>query len=119
MNIVNTYHIKSDITKEDIIKELKEKRLPISEYGTYINKEAKFSTYKNLIKDIEVCIAFPEDLTSWDSFEHVLVLDDSFGQPYDPFYMADENESRRFPFVLNVIGLYNKFMDSLNFLERK
>lgn len=116
--IVNKYKIKDGTTAEDIKSELKLKHLPISEYGKYISKDSVFSTCKNLIKDIEVCIAFPEDLSKWDSFDHVLVMDDSFGQPYDPFYLADEDENRRFPFVLNVIGLYNKFMNSLEFLER-
>ena len=118
MNIVNKYQLKNNITKEDIIKELKKKKLPISENGTYINKEAKYSTYKNLVDDIKVCIAFPDDLSKWNDFDFILVLDDSFGQPYQPFYLAAENKSRRFTYVLNVIGNYNKFMDTLSFLER-
>ena len=118
MSIVNKYRIKDNITKEDIIKELHEKRLPVTENGTYISKDSKYSTYKTLAGDIEVCIAFPENLSEWDSFDHVLVLDDSFAQPYQPFYIADEDENKRFPFVLNIIGQYNKFMNSLSFLER-
>lgn len=118
MSIANKYRIKDNITKEDIIKELKEKRLPLSENGTYISKDAKFNTFTTLADDIEVCVAFPEDLSTWDSYEHVLVLDDSICQPYMPFYIANENPNKAFTFVLNVIGSYNKFMDSLSFLER-
>ena len=118
MSIVNKYHIKDNITKEDIQQELKQRHLPIGQHGTYISKDSKFSTYKTLEKNIDVCIAFPEDLSKWDSFDHVLVLDDDFGQPYEPFYAADEDENRRFPFVFNIIGQYNKFMNSLSFLER-
>jgi len=118
MNIVNKYRLKNNSTIEDIIKELKEKKLPISENGTYINKEAKYSTFKNLVDDIEVCIAFPDDLSKWNDFDFVLVLDEAFGQPYQPFYTAAENKNRRFAFVLNVIGHYNKFMNTLSFLEK-
>ena len=118
MSIVNKYRIKDNVTKDNIVAELKEKHLPICEAGTYISKDAKFHTFKTLVGSIEVEVAFPENLSAWDSFDHVLVMDDDFGQPYDPFYEADENEKRRFPFVLNVIGQYNEFMNSLSFLER-
>lgn len=118
MSIVNKYRIKDNITKDNIVTELKEKHLPICDNGKYISQDAVFHTFATLAGSIEVEIAFPLKLSTWDSFDHVLVMDDDFGQPYDPFYEADENEERRFAFVLNVIGQYNRFMNSLSFLER-
>lgn len=118
MKIINDYKIKDGITMEDIKAEILEKHLPWNGASTYIHKDAVHSTFRVLTQDISVNIAFPQDLSTWDSYEHVLVMDENFGQPYYPFYTADENESKRFPFVLNIIGLYNKFMDSLSFLER-
>ena len=118
MKIVNEYRLKQGITAEEIISELKKKHLPTGIYGTYIHPDAKFSTSKEIAEDISVNIAFPEDLSEWNSFDYILVMDENFGQPYDPFYKADEDEKRRFPFAMNVIGCYNKFMDQFEFLEK-
>lgn len=111
---INKYKLKDGITMGEIIKELEERKIPHCEGGGYIHKNAYYSFWIALVHDIEVCVALPEDLSEWNDEDYVLVLDDSFGQPYTPFY-----GNKAFPFVLNVIGLYNKFMDSLNFLERR
>lgn len=116
MSIINRYKLKSGVTMDDILSELREKNLPVGTHGTYISKDAKYSTFKTLVDDIKVCIAFPEDLTKWDDYNHVLVMDDSFGQPYTPFYSIEE---KPFRYVLNVAGHYNKFMDTLQFLKRR
>lgn len=118
MSIVNKYKIKDGISLADIEAEIKSKNLPWNDGGEYISKDSIHSTFRVLIQDISVSIAFPEDLSKWDSYDHVLILDESFGQPYYPFYYADEKKDKRFPFVMNVIGLYNKFMNGFDFLER-
>ena len=66
-------------------------------------------------------IAFPEDISKWNDFDYVLVLDEDFGQPYTPFYnhYEDEDDSNYFEFLRNVVEAYNAKMDSLSFLERK
>jgi len=115
MSIVNRYKLKPGITMDDILSELRAKKLPIGTHGTYISKDAKYSTCKWLADDISVCIAFPENLASWDDFDHILVMDDECGQPYGPFY---DVEKKQFAYVLNVVGNYNKFMDTMSFLER-
>lgn len=119
MKLINGYKIKDGITQENIKEEIKRKHLPYNEgHASYIHKNAIYSTDKILDNDISVCIGFPEDLSKWDDFAYVLVLDESFGQPYTPFYHVEEHERYQFPFVLNIVGRYNKFMDSLEFLER-
>lgn len=111
--IINRYKLKDGIMLEEILKELEERNIPHTEGGGYIHKDSYWSFWKNLVGDIEVCVALPKDLSEWNDEDYVLVLDDAFGQPYTPFY-----SEHRFPFMLNVIGHYNKFMDSLDFLER-
>ena len=113
--IIHRYKLKDGATIEKITKEFRKRHIPLKSGGTYINKNAAYCTFKNLADDISVNIAFPEDLSEWDDFEYVLVLDENFGQPYTPFYESKEP----FMFLLNVIGRYNKFMDSLSFLERR
>ena len=113
--MINRYKLKDGISMDEILTELKERKLPQSEGGAFVHKDAYIVFWHTLVDDIEVNIALPENLTKWDDFDYVLVLDDSFGQPYTPFY---ECKDKPFLFLLNVIGHYNKFMDSLNFLER-
>lgn len=124
MKVINSYRIKDGVTAAEIKAELKAKRLPISVgHCSYIHKDGLFSTHKMLDGEISVNICWPANLKTWNSFDHVLVLDEDFGQPYVPFYGLDE-ELRCRPdkpvnkFALNIAGQYNKFMDSLGFLER-
>ena len=111
---INKYRIKEGTTIEDILKELKAKNIQNAEGGSWVNKNAYHVLWKVLVSSIEVDIALPKDLSEWDDFDYVLVMDDDFGQPYTPFYSEES-----FPALLNIIGHYNKFMDSLDFLERK
>ena len=124
MKVINDYKKKDGVTAAEIKSELKAKRLPISVgHCSYIHKDGLFSTHKMLDGEISVNICWPANLKTWDSFEHVLVMDEDFGQPYVPFYDLDEklncnpNKSVN-KFALNIAGQYNKFMDSLGFLER-
>jgi len=117
MSVVNKYKLKDGVTAEDIIREVKAKKMTVGQYGRYIHPDVKFSAYKEIVENISVCIGFPEDLSKWDDFNYVLVMDEDFGQPYTPFYNVEE-ENKRFAFVMNVVGHYNKLMDSLSFLER-
>ena len=111
---INKYRIKEGTTIEDILKELKAKDIPNAEGGSWVNKNAYHVFWKVLVSSIEVDIALPKDLSEWDDFDYVLVMDDDFGQPYTPFYGKES-----FHALLNIIGHYNKFMDSLDFLERR
>ena len=111
---INHYKLKKGVTIDKILEEAKSKRINSSKHCSYVNKDAEYVLFKSLFKDISINIAFPKDLSKWDDFDYVLVLDDSFCQPYTPFYGGST-----IPFALTVIDRYNKFMDSLNFLERK
>ena len=110
---INHYELSQDYTLDDIIHEVKKRKLPNSDGGAYIHKDSVFCFWQVLADDIEVCIGFPSDLSEWNDEDYILVLDDQFGQPYTPFY-----STHRFPFVNNVIGHYNKFMNSINFFKK-
>ena len=112
---IHRYKLKDGVSHADIAKELKRLKIQTHEGGSYINKNSSYSFFKVLKDEIEACVAFPEDLSLWDDFDYVLVLDDSFGQPYTPFYESE----KPFVYMLDIIGRYNKLMDSLSFLERK
>ena len=58
-------------------------------------------------------IAFPDDLSEWNDFDFVLVLDEEFGQPYTPFYGA----KKHFEFLDRVIKRYNAIMTSMTLFE--
>ena len=114
MGIVNRYRMKPGVTLDDIKHELQEKHLPISTNTSYIDGWLEFSTFSMLVDEISVNIGFPKDVSKWDDYEHIVVIDEDFLQPYGPFYNIDEDP---FIYALNVVGHYNKFMDSLSFLE--
>ena len=114
MMIVNKYRIKSGATHSDIKNALNLHHFPISTHVSYISKDAIYGTHKTIASRISVNVGFPEDLSKWDSFDHVLVLDEDFGQPYTPFYSGKYTSA----FLERVITNYNAFMDSLSFLER-
>lgn len=113
LTMINRYRLKEGITMRDILAELKRKGISCNNGGLWVQNNAKYICFKPLIDEVEVNIAFPEDLSEWNDFDYVLVMDDSFGQPYTPFY-----SDKLFPYVLNVIGHYNKFMNGLSFLEK-
>jgi len=127
MAIINRYKLRDGTTIEDVEAEVIRRRtekikphMLFCKGGTWINDRAvHFISCWCGDEDISLNIGFPEDLSTWDDFDDVLVLDEDVGQAYYPFYDADENEKERFPFVLNIIGTYNRIMDSFEFLERK
>lgn len=70
------------------------------------------------LQSITLNIVFPEDLSKWNDFDYVLVLDDEFGQPYVPFYDYMSGRIKEtFPFLEAVIISYNEIMSSLPYLE--
>ena len=80
------------------------------------NKEhlLKYFYEEELIDDIELQIEIDIDQEGRFIFddhnrENVLLYDDAFEQPYGAFY----NEDRDFPFLNDLIDLYNSTMDSL------
>lgn len=80
----------------------------------YISKFFELPEY-NFEFSIDIC--FKEDISDWNDFDNVLVLDDDFGQPYTPFYMDNyKKEISDFPCLEYCIEKYNEFMDSFDFL---
>ena len=92
--------------------------LKISAPATWINKDAIKCVHYNLADDVTLNIGFPEDLSEWDDFSYILVLDENFCQPYTPFYVAWCGEVKNlFRFLDLIIHNYNKKMRELPWLE--
>jgi len=114
MNIKH-YKIKSGITLDDIKKEVKAKHIPHADNGTWVHKDSVYVIWQTVAEDITVNVAFPADLSQWNDFDFILLLDEDFGQPYTPFYSEKMVE---FPFLNKVKTNYSRFLESLNFMER-
>lgn len=89
--------------------------------GIWINKEsvfyiAKFFRHPKYNFEFSINICFKEDISDWNDFDNVLVLDEEFGQPYTPFYDRYKKEVSSFPCLEYCIEKYNEFMDSFDFL---
>lgn len=72
----------------------------------------KYYYYKRLIDDIELYIEVNingNEITNFDDINNILVIDDSFCQPYYPFYEG----KKEFDFLNKVIKKYNEAMDEL------
>lgn len=93
-------------------------KIQTSPYASFIAKDATKSYFYPLVDSITVNIGFPEDLSKWNDFDYILVLDEDFGQPYVPFYHYLNKELKEpFPFLEKVIQKYNKTLRHLSYLE--
>lgn len=115
---IRRFRIRPDVTWDDIIKAGAE------EGGTWIHKESKMYLHKfycirRISFEFTIYVALLDDLTKWNDFDNVLVLDDDFGQPYTPFYNDwDKGEcDDSFAACYEVVKAYNEFLSSLPFLE--
>lgn len=85
--------------------------------ASFINDKVVKWISKELCREISVYIGFSEDISEWNDFDFVIILDDSFCQPYTPFYSYMDGKIRPFSCLNEVIEKYNKFMSSLPFLK--
>lgn len=67
--------------------------------------------------EFSIDIGFTDDINYWNDYDNVIVLDEDFLQPYIPFYTNFENDITDFPCLEKTIETYNKYMNSLDFLE--
>ena len=93
--------------------------VPLKEHMTYVHKDAVRGFRKYLKGSVELNVAFPQDLSEWNDFDFVLVLDDDFCQPYTPFYGFLNGDTKLFPFLAEVVKAYNEVMGSLPYLEEQ
>mgnify|MGYP006920937008 FL=1 len=69
--------------------------------------------------EIEMTIAIDiTRLSEWNDFDGIEVIDEDFGQPYQPFYEYREKRGKhliagQFPFLERVYRTYDKEMDNL------
>ena len=113
--MIKRYKLKDGLTHEFLIEN------GCKEGGRFVHPDGIFHIYRNLVDSIELDIAFPADLSEWNDYDYILVLDDDFGQPYTPFYnyyaRMRITGAKPGPYVRKVVTAYNKIMDSLPFFE--
>ena len=93
----------------------------LREGGSWIHNDAKSFWAVGLYDKycITLNIGFPKNLSKWDDFNYILVLDEEFGQPYIPFYAYLDGtwQKRESPVLNQIIKNYNTEMRKLPFLE--
>ena len=86
--------------------------------GTHVNENAIIGDHLwGAVDSIDFDVAFPADLTLWNDFDYVLVLDDDFGQPFTPFYEYLNDCCQLYPFLEKVVNAYNTWMKSRWYLQ--
>lgn len=119
---VKRYKLKDSVTIEEI------NTFGVKKGGSWISETAtgyivKFIHRKdrdlNVYLDFAIYICFSNNLSDWNDFDNVLLIDEDFGQPFHSFYVHYNEEVDNFPVLEKVIAFYNEFMDSLPFLEEK
>ena len=115
---IQRFKLKPNITDDDLTK-LGFKISPSNEYYYY----CRYFTNKKLNFEISITIKIPKDMEPWDDVTNVDVLDEDFLQPYTPFYAElkrqSKNEYQPSFHALNwAIDTYNKYMSSLDILEK-
>ena len=115
---IKRYDMKQGTTLDDILY------CGGKEGGEWIKNGSKYFISKGFCNEetnleISIEIAFMENITDWDDFENVVVIDEDFCQPYTPFYQQYGLNVTYFPALEFCVKQYNDFMDSLPFLIEK
>ena len=108
------FKLKDNITLDEIKKEVKKKHISFADNGMWVHKDSVFVIWVTIADDITLNVAFPENLSKWNDFDFILLLDEDFGQPYVPFYESKKD----FPFLNKVKINYNRFLSNLSFMEK-
>jgi hypothetical protein len=122
---IKHYKLKDGITREYLLENR------CKEGGTWISKDtelfisktisAKIRTKKGfryVADSFDICVGFPADLSKWNDFDYIIVIDEDFCQPYTAFYHDNyDKDIKGFPCLEYVIEQYNEFLSSLPFLE--
>lgn len=97
--------------------------------ATYICEDVTRSLYVPIYCqnwDFSINIGFPDDLSKWNDFDYVLVLDEESLQPYTPFYDRLREQERPVTSIVSYycekfqnefVDLYNETMSKFGFLE--
>lgn len=113
--MIKHYILKPEVDHEFLLKN------GCQEGGSYICPDAKYMLFRALDDSINLDISFPEDLSKWNDFDYILVIDEAFGQPYTPFYKyyARKRIDGYSPYLSKIVKKYNEVMDSLPFFKEE
>lgn len=114
---IKRFKLRDGVTKEELIE------LGFSSGGSWIIKDAELFKHKifedrSIDFEYSINIAFSNNISEWNDFDNVIILDEEFLQPYTPFYGDNfGKEITDFPALKHVIQNYNEFMISLGIFE--
>lgn len=114
---VKRYKIKDGTTKGKLIE------CGFKSGGSWVRDDAeliltRFFENKKIRFEFSINIVFSSGIADWNDLGNVLVEDESFCQPYTPFYeMCRKTKVNPFPALEYIVNTYNDFMSSLPFLE--
>lgn len=114
---IKRFKLRDGVTKDDLLA------LKFKSGGTWIKEDAelykcRIFEYKPTDFEYSINIAFGNNISEWNDFDNIIIIDEDFLQPYTPFYGDNfGKEVNNFPSLENVIQNYNKFMSSLGIFE--
>lgn len=90
--------------------------------GSWACKDSEHYILKSMLFDnyefsVYLCLPSEDKIKDWNDYDYMLVIDDDFVQPYDPFYKHYEEEVDNYWCLEQLINMYNRWMDSLEFLK--
>lgn len=88
--------------------------------GSWIKDDAQLflSVSLNDKCNLSLDIAFGANITEWNDFDNILILDEDICQPYTPFYGENYGKDiTDFPALEAVIANYNRQMTDLGIFE--
>lgn len=112
---IKRYKLKDGTTEEELIAFGAKEG---GSYKYYLNKFIRVNYPKGRFGfDFSINIGFNEDISDWNDYDNVLVMDEDFCQPYTAFYGDNYGkEIKNFYVIEECIRQYNEYMDSIPFL---
>ena len=103
------YRLNPSVCKEELIKN----HFATGSFRHVNSQDEWYSKWWPLHDEMELTVHINMTTKRWDEFEDTDVIDDDFGEPYNPFYECYYNGAKKFECVNRVIEAYHKRMDAL------
>lgn len=112
---IKRFKLRDGVTEEKLIK------YGCKQGGTWVTENAilftrKWDKFKPTHFEFTIYVTFNKDVQDWNDYDNVLILDEDFCQPYEPFYLHYNEEVENFPTLEYLVEKYNEYMSSLPFL---
>ena len=115
---MNRYKMKPGISISDIERYAEESGKSFGTAGKWVSEDAEYLLIVPLNLNFDVDVVFPKNIENWDDSKHILVMEDSAGQPCGWLNHYRKNPTEEEEPSLHLIELFNEKMDELPFLIR-